>query len=176
MVQLHGVAMDVLLGEGVLGGLLNYLSKDRIFPHPCGLTASEDATSLRFQDSTQASLDFTGPDDPDMPRNWPALTKAVSMANVMLLNFGFYAASVVFTPSIPLLEQTFGATPSEGTLGLSLFVIAYRIGPLIVSELLKRHVISLPTGINLSNTTIANSHYYRASRPSAAHLYTSPDL
>lgn len=59
------------------------------------------------------------------------------MANVMLLNFGFYAASVVFTPSIPLLEQTFGATPSEGTLGLSLFVIVYGIGPLIVSELLK---------------------------------------
>lgn len=129
--------MDVLLRESLFGRFLNYLSKDRIFPHPCGFTPDENATFLRFQDTTQASLGFTGSDDPDMPRNWPPLTKAVMMANVMFLNFSFYAASAVFTPSIPLLEQTFGATASEGTLGLSLFVIAYGIGPLIVSRLLK---------------------------------------
>lgn len=77
-------------------------------------------------------VDFTGPDDPGIPRNWPALTKFVAMIGIMLLNFSFYAASALFTPSIPKLKEEFGATAAEGTLGLSLFVIAYGIGPLLV--------------------------------------------
>ncbi|GKZ34126.1 GTPase-activating protein [Aspergillus brasiliensis] len=63
------------------------------------------------------------------------LAKTVVMIDVMLLNFSFYAASAIFTPSIPLIEKDFGATNAEGTLGLSLFVIAYGIGPLILSPL-----------------------------------------
>lgn len=54
------------------------------------------------------------------------------MIGIMLLNFSFYAASALFTPSIPKLKEEFGATAAEGTLGLSLFVIAYGIGPLLV--------------------------------------------
>ncbi|KFY01222.1 hypothetical protein V490_01019 [Pseudogymnoascus sp. VKM F-3557] len=68
------------------------------------------------------SVGFSGPNDPSMPRNWPTVTKAFVMADVMLLNFSFYAASAIFTPSIPLIERDFGATTSEGTLGLSLFL------------------------------------------------------
>lgn len=79
------------------------------------------------------SVEFIGPDDPSMPRNWPTVTKVFVMADVMVLNFSFYAASVIFTPSIPLIERDFGATTSQGTLGLSLFVIVHGIGPLIVS-------------------------------------------
>ena len=80
-------------------------------------------------------FDFAGPDDLDIPRNWPTLMKAFVMTDVMLLNFSFYAASAIFTPSIPLIERDFGATTDQGTLALSLFVIAYGIGPLIVSQL-----------------------------------------
>ena len=52
----------------------------------------------------------------------------------MLLNFSFYAASALFTPNIPKFKEEFGATDAEETLGLSLFVIAYGIGPLIVGS------------------------------------------
>lgn len=122
--------MNILLREGLFGRTLNYLSNNKILPY-------SDASSYRFPDSMQMSVDFVGPDDPDMPRNWPTLAKAFVMADVMLLNFSFYAASAIFTPSIPLLRRDLGATASEGTLGLSLFVIAYGIGPLIVSRLLE---------------------------------------
>jgi DHA1 family multidrug resistance protein-like MFS transporter len=108
--------MDILLREGLFGRTLNHLSNNRIFPHWDASTSAEDT----------------------MPQNWPTLTKAFVMADVMLLNFSFYAASAIFTPSIPLMEREFGATASQGTLGLSLFVIAYGIGPLIVSHLLSR--------------------------------------
>ena len=111
--------MDVLLRESLFGRTLNWLTKDRAFPYP--------------QVSLPNPFDFTGPDDPDIPMNWPALARSFVMADVMLLNFSFYAASAIFTPSIPLIEGEFGASTSEGTLGLSLFVIAYGIGPLIVS-------------------------------------------
>lgn len=126
--------MDVLLRESLFGRLLNYLSNERIFPHPDVATYKEMASGpLPLPNSTQQiTVDFTGPDDPGMPRNWPMLTKSLVMTAVMLLNFSFYAASAIFTPSIPLIEETFGATTSQGTLGLSLFVIAYGIGPLIV--------------------------------------------
>lgn len=128
--------MNILLREGLFGRTLNYLSNNKILPHPNALTSKEEAASHQSPDSMQMSVNFVGPDDPDMPRNWPTLAKAFVMADVMLLNFSFYAASAIFTPSIPLIRRDFGATTSQGTLGLSLFVIAYGIGPLIVSQLL----------------------------------------
>lgn len=123
--------MDVLLRESLFGRLLNYTSHDRFFSPVLELPkneGNEDQTTL----SGVILVDFTRPDDPDIPRNWPALTKFVTMIDIMLLNFSFYAASALFTPSIPKLKEDFDATAAEGTLGLSLFVVAYGIGPLVV--------------------------------------------
>ncbi|KAL2128967.1 hypothetical protein VTI74DRAFT_8406 [Chaetomium olivicolor] len=121
--------MDVLLRESLFGRTLNWLTKDRAFPHP------QLSLPIGTENAACNPFDFTGPDDPDIPRNWPSLAKSFVMADVMLLNFSFYAASAIFTPSIPLIEGEFGASASEGTLGLSLFVIAYGIGPLILSPM-----------------------------------------
>ncbi|GAB1210459.1 hypothetical protein APSETT445_009252 [Aspergillus pseudonomiae] len=82
-----------------------------------------------------------------MPRNWPTLAKTIVMVDVMLLNFSFYAASAIFTPSIPGIEEAFGATTAEGTLGLSLFVIAYGIGPLIITYMLSLTIALVFDGI-----------------------------
>lgn len=112
--------MDILFRESLFGRTANHLTKDKAFPH------HGDSCSKR-QDSTSQHAE-----DSDSPRNWPTFVKSVVMADVMLLNFSFYAASAIFTPSIPLIEEEFGASASQGTLGLSLFVVAYGIGPLIV--------------------------------------------
>lgn len=125
--------MDILLRESLFGRILNSLTNERIFLHPQDLTWGKGVVCGPCSDPRQqAALDFTGPDDPEAPRNWPTLTKSFVMADIMFLNFSFYAASAIFTPSIPLIEDKFGANASKGTLGLSLFVIAYGIGPLIV--------------------------------------------
>lgn len=142
--------MSVLLRESSLGRLLNFFSNGRILPYPDwdiqtkveAISGSEDASitsktpdpSLLPTTATAQYkiVDWTGPDDPDMPKNWPSAVKAFVVTDVMLLNFSFYAASAIFTPSISGIEEAFHATTAEGTLGLSLFVIAYGIGPLIV--------------------------------------------
>lgn len=126
--------MDVLLRESVFGRILNYASNDRFFP-PILEVAKIEETEDQISSAALPDVilvDFTGSDDPGIPRNWSALTKFVAIIGIMLLNFSFYAASALFTSSIPKLEEKFGATAAEGTLGLSLFVIAYGIGPLIV--------------------------------------------
>ncbi|KAE8366520.1 major facilitator superfamily domain-containing protein [Aspergillus caelatus] len=132
--------MDILLRESSFGRLLNLVSNGRLFTHhDLDIPKHEETTSSSSStcpgDARHILVDFSGPEDPDMPRNWPTLAKTVVMVDVMLLNFSFYAASAIFTPSIPGIEEVFGATTAEGTLGLSLFVIAYGIGPLILSPL-----------------------------------------
>ncbi|OJJ86670.1 uncharacterized protein ASPGLDRAFT_33565 [Aspergillus glaucus CBS 516.65] len=125
-------SLNILLRDSLFGRLLNYASKGRFFSYNGSKTLKdEDLPSPDPQ--RRIIVGFDGPDDPDIPQNWPTLARTVAGLNVMVLNFSFYAASAIFTPSISGIEEAFGATTSEGTLGLSLFVIAYGIGPLIVS-------------------------------------------
>ncbi|KAJ5120638.1 MFS transporter [Penicillium bovifimosum] len=127
-------SLNILVRDSLFGRLLNYASKDRFFSYNGSKTLKdEDFPSPDPQG--WIIVGFVGPDDPDIPRNWPTPSRTVAGLNVLLLNFSFYAASALFTPSILGIEEAFGATTAEGTLGLSLFVIAYGIGPLILSPL-----------------------------------------
>ncbi|GJN75943.1 MFS transporter [Purpureocillium lilacinum] len=120
--------MDILLRESLFGRLINHVANDKALPYPEHAPDKEDQRG--GQGTTEAGVEG------DLcPRNWPKITKSFATVSVMLLNFSFYAASAIFTPSIPLIEDKFGATTSQGTLGLSLFVIAYGIGPLVLSPL-----------------------------------------
>ncbi|PMB70170.1 Caffeine resistance protein 5 [Beauveria bassiana] len=132
-------SLNIILRDSVCGRLLNHLSNERLFSYHVSQTLKiEDGPSQDPQQRIMVA--FVGPDDSDIPHNWPTLARMVAGFNVMLLNFSFYAASAIFTPSILGIQEAFQATTAEGTLGLSLFVIAYGIGPLILSPL-----SSLPT-------------------------------
>jgi DHA1 family multidrug resistance protein-like MFS transporter len=132
--------MDTLIRETLFGRLSNSLISNKLLPYPnletCKFetlsTSPTSTISVTPEPSQQFIVEFSGDDDPDMPRNWSLLSKTLVTLDIMLLNFSFYAASAIFTPSIPGIEEQFGATTAEGTLGLSLFVIAYGIGPLFV--------------------------------------------
>jgi len=126
--------MYALIRESLFGRLLNSLTSNKVLPYPdLGTPKFETlSTSMTLEPVQQFIVDFSGPDDLDIPRNWSRLSKTLVMLDVMFLNFSFYAASAIFTASIPGIEEQFGATTAEGTLGLSLFVIAYGIGPLFV--------------------------------------------
>lgn len=130
--------MGILIRESLFGRLINRFSRGKALPYPNGSgslekqpSTSEACTSSDLKEVIV--VQFTGPDDPEAPRNWSIFTKSFATFGVMLLNFSFYAASAMYTPSIPWIKEEFGATDAEGTLGLSLFVIAYGIGPLVVS-------------------------------------------
>ncbi len=131
--------MEVLVRESTFGRLANYFTKNRSFPYPdfSDSTASTDSSAPEpasdKDEQGQKLVDWSGPNDPDNPMNWSTGAKFVVMIEVMILNFSFYAAAAIFTPSIPGIQEEFRVGSAAGTLGLSLFVIAYGIGPLIVS-------------------------------------------
>ncbi|UDD60995.1 hypothetical protein AFCA_008379 [Aspergillus flavus] len=124
-------SLNIFLRDSLFGRLLNYASKGRFFSYNVSQTL-EDEELPSPNSQGQIIVGFVSPDDKDMPHNWPALARMVAGLNLLLLNFSFYAASALLTPSISGIEEEFGATTAEGTLGLSLFVIAYGIGPLLV--------------------------------------------
>jgi hypothetical protein len=131
--------MNALIRESLFGRLLNFLTSNNALPYPdleipklepkleMVSNSATSTTSVTPEPGREFIVEFSGDDDPDMPRNWSRLSKTLVMLDVMFLNFSFYAASAIFTPSIPGIEDQFGATTAEGTLGLSLFVIAYGI-------------------------------------------------
>ncbi|KAI5306483.1 hypothetical protein KEM56_000661 [Ascosphaera pollenicola] len=138
--------MDALLRDTLFGRLVNCISNDRCFSHlDCewqGWTTNTQA-QLSFANSSEdipaleKIVELSGPDDPAIPRNWSSSIKALVALNVLFLNFSFYSASAIFTPSMEGIEKEFSGTTNEGTLGLSLFVIAYGIGPLITILILR---------------------------------------
>jgi hypothetical protein len=146
--------------------LLNYALKGQFFSYN-GPESLKDEGLSSPDPQQRIIVGFVGPDDPDIPRNWPTPARTVAGLNVMLLNFSFYAASAIFTPSISGIEEAFGATTAAGTLGLSLFVIAYGIGPLIVCLRLQK-----ATGIVLT-MHIASFPLCRACRHSGVRRYMS---
>ncbi|KFG84071.1 putative MFS transporter [Metarhizium anisopliae] len=132
-------SLEILLRDSLFGRLINFASNGRFFSYNKSRALTDK--DVPSSDPQRVILvGFVGADDPDIPQNWPTLARTVAGLNVMLLNFSFYAASAIFTPSISGIEEAFGASTAEGTLGLSLFVIAYGIGPLFLSPL-----SSLPT-------------------------------
>ena len=130
--------MDIIIRESTFGRLLNHLTKGRVFPYPLhsissvSLASSSQGFTSEKGDGPYKLIGWTGSDDPEKPMNWSTGAKFMVMLGVMILNFSFYAAAAIFTPSIPGIEEGFRVGAADGTLGLSLFVIAYGIGPLIV--------------------------------------------
>ncbi|KAI0040052.1 MFS general substrate transporter [Auriscalpium vulgare] len=80
-------------------------------------------------------VDWYGPDDQENPRNWSKGKKIVVMILINYLTGAVYIGSAIYTASIPGLVEDWGISPIVGTLGLSLYVLAYGSGPLFFSGL-----------------------------------------
>ncbi|SCV66947.1 BQ2448_5593 [Microbotryum intermedium] len=73
--------------------------------------------------------------DPDRPMNWSRRKKSFVATLIAFLTFSVYIGSAIYTPSIPGIMDNFGVTQVVATLGLSLFVLAYGIGPMFLAPL-----------------------------------------
>ncbi|KAI5477203.1 MFS transporter, DHA1 family, multidrug resistance protein [Pseudohyphozyma bogoriensis] len=72
---------------------------------------------------------WEGPNDPDNPRNWSKNKRVFVGFLIALLTFSVYIGSAVYTPAIPGIMADFGVSQTQATWGLTLFVLAYGIGP-----------------------------------------------
>ncbi|BGP30830.1 hypothetical protein JCM10296v2_002587 [Rhodotorula toruloides] len=73
--------------------------------------------------------------DPDKRMNWSSRKRVFIGCLISLLTFGIYIGSAIYTASIPGLMQEFGINQVGATSGLTLFVAAYGIGPMILSPM-----------------------------------------
>lgn len=80
-------------------------------------------------------VDWYGPDDPENPKNWSIYKKSMTVALLMALTSGVYMGSSIWTPGIEQGVEYFGLPKVTVTLGLTLFVAGYGIGPLFLSPI-----------------------------------------
>jgi DHA1 family multidrug resistance protein-like MFS transporter len=74
-------------------------------------------------------------DSPANPQNWSSAKKAYIGLQMFLYTFAVYCGSAIYTSSEPQIMQVFGVGQSKASLGLSIYVIGYGVGPLIFSPL-----------------------------------------
>lgn len=73
--------------------------------------------------------------DPENPQNW-SLRKKLWVSFILLIySFSVYVGSSLYTASIPGLVKMFNIGEVVASLGLSLYVIGYGLGPLLFSPL-----------------------------------------
>ncbi|KAJ6465173.1 major facilitator superfamily domain-containing protein [Mycena vitilis] len=73
--------------------------------------------------------------DSDNPRNWSPRKRAFVAFSISLLTFSVYIGSAIYTSSIPGLMAEFHVSLTMATLGLTLYVLGYGIGPMFLTPL-----------------------------------------
>ncbi|KAK0466761.1 major facilitator superfamily domain-containing protein [Desarmillaria tabescens] len=76
-----------------------------------------------------------GDDDQENPRNWSPAKRAFVAFCISFLTFSVYIGSAIYTPSIPGLMSDFNVSQTTATFGLTLYVLAYGIGPMFLAPL-----------------------------------------
>lgn len=80
-------------------------------------------------------VDWYTTDDEENPQNWSSQRKVFVVLQIYLYTLAVYIGSAIITPSQPFIEARFGVEPEVASLGLSLYVLGYGIGPLLFSPL-----------------------------------------
>jgi DHA1 family multidrug resistance protein-like MFS transporter len=80
-------------------------------------------------------VDWYDTEDPENPQNWSFRKKLVVLANMLMYTMGVYMGSAIYSPSISGVMEQFGVGIGAASLGLSMYVLAYGIGPLLFSPL-----------------------------------------
>lgn len=80
-------------------------------------------------------VDWYTTDDPENPQNWSFGKKTVVLLQILIYTMAVYMGSAIYSPSIPGVMERFGVNIQLASMGLSLYVLAYGIGPLLFSPL-----------------------------------------
>jgi MFS transporter, DHA1 family, multidrug resistance protein len=76
-------------------------------------------------------IDWYETNDPANPQNWNSYYKAFVTFIIFLYTFGVYCASAIYTPAEPEFMRKFGVGQSKASLGLSMYVLGYGVGPMV---------------------------------------------
>ena len=74
-------------------------------------------------------ITWAGPDDPENPQNWNFWTKVGISLIWVFANLVTCVASSIYSSGVGQLQEEFGMSLPVATLGISLFLVGYAIGP-----------------------------------------------
>lgn len=141
--------MPYLFQHSPIGTTLHYL-KHRTFDFtrrpgkPLSISSStddlpfpklEDPIGTELKQHQTSLVDWSGPDDPSNPHNWPMSHKVFMTLVLCTYTFAVYVGSSIYSSSQEAVVELFGVTHVEGSLGLALYVLGYGIGCLLFSPL-----------------------------------------
>ena len=80
-------------------------------------------------------VDWYTTDDPANPQNWSSLKRAFVTFQICAYTWVVYTASSIVAPSEGGIMEEWGVSPTAASLALSLYVLAYGVGPLLFAPL-----------------------------------------
>ncbi len=81
-------------------------------------------------------MTWSGPDDQSNPKNWPKYKKWAATILVSCFTFISPVSSTMLAPALPTLSEEFKITSSVETyLLMSIFLLAYAVGPFVLGPL-----------------------------------------
>jgi DHA1 family multidrug resistance protein-like MFS transporter len=141
--------MSYLFVHSTIGATIRYFSKSNLdFTRqpgkPISASSSTDnvatvntnvALGTELKQHQTSLVDWSGPEDPSNPHNWPLHHKIIMTCIIAFYTFAVYVGSSIYTSSQPAVEEIFGVSHVEGSLGLALYVLGYGLGCLLFSPL-----------------------------------------
>ncbi|OCK82814.1 MFS general substrate transporter [Lepidopterella palustris CBS 459.81] len=80
-------------------------------------------------------VDWYTTDDPANPQNWSLKKKAFVSFQIYMYTLAVYMGSAIYAPSELGVMARFNVSSQQAALGLSMYVLAYGIGPLLFSPI-----------------------------------------
>ncbi|KAF3482423.1 Benomyl/methotrexate resistance protein [Arthroderma uncinatum] len=123
---------NVLKTNSDLEGTPSRAIKDEVTDTPIMPEESPDGIVL---------VDWYSPDDQENPQNWSNTKKNLVAAQIFTYTFAVYMGSSIYTSSIPDIQIVFGVSTTVASLGLSLYVLGYGVGPMLFSPLSEMPIV-----------------------------------
>ncbi|KAF3401926.1 Efflux pump vrtL [Penicillium rolfsii] len=133
--SLEAAKVDTI--QEVRGGIVN----ERDVDLERGQQPASELEQTRTLKSTKSRhggklVTWDGPDDPDNPKNWPMRKKWAATITVSLFTFISPVSSSMVAPALSTIAAQFNVTDQIiSQLMLSIFVLAYAVGPLFLGPL-----------------------------------------
>lgn len=111
----------------------NTLALNRTVSRPSFTPDPEAEAEIVEKGASAYLVDWNGEDDAENPQNWSLATKIYCSGVVNFLTFSIYIGSAIYTVGVEGVEEQFHVSSVVATLGLSLFVFGYGLGPMILA-------------------------------------------
>jgi len=125
--------------QSVSTSVTHVQEKDHQIPDVLTIPAGGEGKSAMPEDKKEGKLENLGDDweyDPMNPRNWSSVKKWTAIAIVSLYTFVSPLGSSMMAPGLPKIAEKYGITnPTILAMTLSIFLISFALGPLVLAPL-----------------------------------------